>query len=330
MIANVSDLLRNGGRPFTGKPLHGGGLSHTFFRAPRKNPAWPEQRGFTLIELLVVIAIIAILAAILLPVLSQARIRAQGTFCMNNTRELSLGVILYASDSQDEVPPNMDGTSNPPGFAGETSTTLCWVAGVLSLLPGNKDNTNIFMLIDHTLYPYGAYLGTDAHNPTVFKCPADQSVCNIFGNIMPRCRSYSMNNFLGDLSRSKSTDPNPYTTPNANTSAYPTFAKLSRIRVPSLTFVVLDEREDSINDGVFFTAPDTPGFLEDAPSNRHAGAGGISFADGHSEIHKWVSAYINQPIQRNPINDYTFQTSDPGIADVYWLDGHAIGQTSVP
>jgi prepilin-type processing-associated H-X9-DG protein len=267
----------------------------------------------------------------LLPVLNQAKIRAQATYCMNNTRQLSLAVIEYASDNQDETPPNMDGTTASPGFAGETPTTLCWVAGVLTLYPVfSLDNTNVQMLINHTSYPYGAYLGSEAANVTVFKCPADLSICKIYGNILPRVRSYSMNNYVGNLSRSKSTDPNPYTSPGKNTSAYPIFSKLSMMRAPSQTFVILDEREDSINDGVFFTAPDNPGFLEDVPSNRHADAGGFSFADGHSEIHKWISAYINQPLQPAPINDYQYQTTDPGIGDVYWLDENAIGRTSLP
>jgi prepilin-type N-terminal cleavage/methylation domain-containing protein/prepilin-type processing-associated H-X9-DG protein len=300
---------------------------------PKKNRAWPGQTGFTLIELLVVIAIIAILAAILLPVLSQARIRAQSTYCMNNTRELSLGVILYAADNQDETPPNVDGTTAGVK-AGETQNTPCWVAGVLSLLPGNKDNTNIIMLIDHTSYPYGAYLGTDAHNPTVFKCPADQSTCVIFGNTLPRCRSYSMNNYVGNPSRSEGSDPNPIVSPGTHASAYPTFPKLAHIRRPSLVFVVLDEREDSINDGAFFTQPDALAhgvyFLQDVPSNRHAHAGGVSFADGHSEIHKWTSSYINQPLSpNNPINNVDLTGTD-GQADVSWLDDNAIGQTSIP
>jgi prepilin-type processing-associated H-X9-DG protein len=204
------------------------------------------------------------------------------------------------------------------------------VAGVLTLSPKfSLDNTNIGMLIDHTAYPYGAYLGTDAHNPTVFKCPADLSTANIYGRVYQRVRSYSMNNYVGDPSRSKTTDPDPVTSPGQNTSAYPTFQKLSVMRSPSLVFVILDEREDSINDGAFFTEPDNPGYLQDVPSNRHAGAGGFSFADGHSEIHKWLSAYINQPIQSAPINDYNM-AGQPGVDDVYWLDEHAVGRVSLP
>ncbi|HXB60126.1 MAG TPA: prepilin-type N-terminal cleavage/methylation domain-containing protein [Candidatus Acidoferrales bacterium] len=317
MTGSVSSFLRNRATPYSGKPIDG------------RRPGRTGETAFTLIELLVVIAIIAILAAILLPVLNQAKIRAQSTYCMNNTKELATGVILYATDNQDEAPPNVDGTSSGV-LAGETVDTPCWVAGVLTLYPKfSLDNTNIGMLIDHTEYPYGAYLGTDAHNPTVFKCPADLSICKIYGAIYPRVRSYSMNNFVGAQSRSKTTDPDPVTSPGQNTSAYPTFPKLSMMRAPSMTFVILDEREDSINDGVFFTEPDNPGYLQDVPSNRHAGACGFSFADGHSEIHKWLSAYINQPIQSAPINDANL-AGTPGVGDVYWLDENAVGRTSLP
>jgi len=190
------------------------------------------------------------------------------------------------------------------------------------------DNTNTAMLLDHTAYPYGAYLGTYVNVYTAFKCPADFSLCTIYGQKLPRVRSYSMNNFIGAPSRSNSTDANAMSNPQGS-SKYAPFRTISRIRSPSMTFVVLDEREDSINDGSFFTRPDQPGYLEDVPSNRHGNAGGFSFADGHSEIHKWTSAYITQPIQSTPINDANL-AGTPGVGDVYWLDGNALGLGSFP
>src|SRR6476660_9575937 len=77
------------------------------------NASSPFRQGFTLIELLVVIAIIAILAAMLLPVLSRAKQKAHGVACMNNTKQLALGWILYAGDNDDRTPGVYDNGMDP-------------------------------------------------------------------------------------------------------------------------------------------------------------------------------------------------------------------------
>jgi prepilin-type processing-associated H-X9-DG protein len=137
-----------------------------------------------------------------------------------------------------------------------------------------------------------------------------------------------MNNFVGAPSRSNSTDANAMSNPQGS-SRFPTYRRISAILSPGLTFVFLDEREDSINDGTFFTAVDRPGFLTDVPASYHGGSGGLSFADGHSEIHKWTAGWITQPIQSSRINDRDL-TGTPGVGDVYWLDLHAVGTGTFP
>src|SRR5580698_1805501 len=72
-----------------------------------------SARGFTLIELLVVIAIIAILAAMLLPVLARAKQKAQGIQCVNNLRQLTLGWLMYGPDNRNVLAVNGDEDYQP-------------------------------------------------------------------------------------------------------------------------------------------------------------------------------------------------------------------------
>ncbi|HEY5910389.1 MAG TPA: prepilin-type N-terminal cleavage/methylation domain-containing protein [Verrucomicrobiae bacterium] len=269
------------------------------------------QRGFTLIELLVVIAIIAILAAMLLPALARARQKTQGIYCMNDTHQLALATHMYASDNGDFFPPNRDG-----GNVGKAAGDAAWVGGWLDF-SASTDNTNIAFLINKDLYPYAAYLGTYVKNPTAWKCPADRSQVMMGGLRMNRVRSISMQNYIGPMSRLWT-----------GSSKWKMNPKMSSVKLPTMTFIFLDEREDSINDGWFATDPDTLFQIVDYPASYHGNAAGFAFVDGHSEIHRWRNAKIMPNLAQGQLLPLNVNLS--GCFDVYWLAQHAAGTGVYP
>jgi|SRR5881394_3715447 len=257
-------------------------MTESELRAAGNNPGQPpSRRAFTLIELLVVIAIIAILAGLLLPALARAKSKALSIACLSNTKQLSLAWFLYSGDFNDNLIPN------------HLADTNAWILGDVNAAPGD---TNVLNIINGRLYKYNTSLG-------IYVCPADDYKRG--GRKIKRVRSYSMSGQMN----SDVDWVNP---------RYPVRRKYSDIMdpAPSQALVFIDESTKTLEDGYFAIQVDNRIWQND-PSDRHSRGANLAFADGHSEIYKWVEPMTGKhswdaPAQR-PV-DRDFDKMAPTIA----------------
>jgi prepilin-type N-terminal cleavage/methylation domain-containing protein len=295
----------------------------------RRTSLVPElKRAFTLVELLVVIAIIAILAAMLLPVLSRAKQRAQGTSCLNNGKQLMLALHLYANGNNDFYPPNPDDGNTVPGYN--------WCGGSSGI--GQRDEFNPDILLDPARSLLIGYLGKSA---APFKCPGDTrqgkyqgTNPSLIGQIVPAARTFSMSQSVGTIDPGFESSeftgsgyvhngvPNlsvngPWldnTHKHRRNSPWRTFGKVSDLGPPSPPdlWIFVDEDPSGLNNAAFALAMEGNTW-HDVPGTYHNIGCGFAFADGHSETHSW---------QYRAVKAHGDISDPKDEADWNWLTAH--------
>jgi prepilin-type N-terminal cleavage/methylation domain-containing protein/prepilin-type processing-associated H-X9-DG protein len=256
-----------------------------------------RHQAFTLIELLVVIAIIAILAAIILPALAAAKKKAQQIYCLNNVKQLGLGMMLYLQDSGDKMP-----NIASAGMGFNESDWIYWRTNPPATMsdgtPATLDKSTIV-----------GQLKT-ANNTAIFRCPADKDDSQRAVDNPSYPYSYSMNGLgvIGGTDHGMGSSGTGTNAPFLST----------RIRFPANKIMIVEEPAIPNNkpnsdappagttvviNGTTYTLPTThiddgrwEGFKNPlyTPNNtvtmRHSKKGNMNFADGHAEREDYIFA----------------------------------------
>jgi prepilin-type processing-associated H-X9-DG protein len=262
------------------------------------------RAGFSQVDLLAVLLLLVFLGLLLTPALARTRVTDQAFQCRNNLRRLLNAWRMYAEDNSDKM---VSAYGNTPEWM--PSGSMSWT-GNAATDGTNPYNWNPEITIKSS--PLWPYCGSSS---TIWRCPGDVYSCLVTGQALPRVRDFSMNAWFN------SSDA---------TSFSPGFTVYRKVGDclkpgPAKTFVFLDERVDSINDGEFmlsmlgYPQPPAQWILIDYPASYHEGAGSFAFVDGHTEIKKWVDPRTTSPLGKSLL----LNVPSPNNRDVYWLMDHS-------
>ena len=273
----------------------------------------PKCQAFTLTELVVVIAVLLLLGSLSLTAMSGSKASSQAVSCVDNVQQLTRAWQMYATDHNGKLAGNGDEGNQGGGEAQ-------WAKGVLTYAPDYADNTNINNLVlFQPIVSEGGELGNYLnHDFRVFKCPSDPVLSSEGGQKYPRVRSVSMNGWINGARWALTWDYGGFV-------AYTMAAIVNPS--PADTWILRDERPDSINDG-FFAVGMVNAEVVSMPASYHFGGSAQAFADGHAEIHVWKTA----PFTRQDVNSTKWSitwggASLPNNVDREWLQLHS-GQFS--
>ena len=251
----------------------------------------PSRDGFTLIELLVVVGILGILSSLLLPALSRAKSSSRSAICLNNSRQLAVAIQLYAEEHEEAFPPNPD--DNP------VAPLQHWCSGKAGRGQPNEFDHDILRDPEHSLL--AIYVSRETK---IYRCPEDRRTGRSQGSSepstqpkpkVPAARTISMNQAIGTNpkgNRTTSVDA-PWLDGKYGNKAdsgpfrvFPLFSSLVTPG-PAMTWTLMDEDPSILNDASFAFSM-VGMFYLDRPGSYHHGAGRLTFADGHSELRRWM------------------------------------------